>query len=76
MPGCYGMEMRRSAECTGTIQPPYYVTCVPTRAANHPSVFTITEKTPTRAFFWLKAPTSTFTFMTLLRHCAKLVFGK
>ena len=42
MPGCYGMEMRRSAECTGTIQPPYYVTCVPTRAANHPSVFTIT----------------------------------
>ena len=46
MPGCYGMEMRRSAECTGTIQPPYYVTCVPTRAANHPSVFTITEKVP------------------------------
>ena len=46
MPGCYGMEMRRSAECTGTIQPPYYVTCVLTRAANHPSVFTIKEKVP------------------------------
>ena len=26
--------------------------------------FTITEKAPTRAFFWLKAPTSTFTFKT------------
>ena len=29
---------------------------------------TITEKAPTRAFFWLKAPTSTFTFKTLLSH--------
>ena len=29
------------------------------------SVFTITEKAPTRAFSWLKAPTSTFTFKTL-----------
>ena len=28
------------------------------RAANDPSVSTITEKTPTRAFFWLKVPTS------------------
>ena len=36
-----------------------------------PSVFTITEKTPTRAFSWLKAPTSAFTFKTLLRHYAK-----
>ena len=26
---------------------------------------TITEKAPTRAFFWLKAPTSAFTFKTL-----------
>ena len=32
---------------------------------------TITEKAPTRAFFWLKAPTSAFTFKTLLRHYAK-----
>ena len=68
MPGCYGMEMRRSAECTGTIQPPYYMTWVPNRAANHPSVFPITEKAPTRAFFWLKAATTAFTFKTLLRH--------
>ena len=34
------------------------------------SVFTIPEKAPTRAFFWLKAPTSAFTFKTLLRHYA------
>ena len=32
---------------------------------------TITEKAPTRAFSWLKAPTSAFTFKTLLRHFAK-----
>ena len=46
-----------------------------TSAADDPSVsqsvFTITEKAPTRAFSWLKAPTSTFTFKTLLRHDAK-----
>ena len=34
-------------------------------------VFTITEKAPTRAFSWLKAPTSAFTFKTILRHYAK-----
>ena len=32
---------------------------------------TITEKAHTRAFSWLKAPTSAFTFKTLLRHYAK-----
>ena len=32
---------------------------------------TITEKAPTRAFSYLKAPTSAFTFKTLLRHYAK-----
>ena len=36
------------------------------RAANDPSVFKITEKAPTRAFSWLKVPTSAFTFKTLL----------
>ena len=38
-----------------------------TRAANDPSVFMIMEKapTPTRAFSWLKVPTSAFTFKTL-----------
>ena len=35
--------------------------------------FTITEKAPSRAFSWLKVPTSIFTFMTLLRHHAKRV---
>ena len=35
------------------------------------SVFTITEKAPTRAFSWLKAATTTFTFKTLLRHYAE-----
>ena len=31
---------------------------------------TITEKAPTRAFSWLKAATTAFTFKTLLRHYA------
>ena len=35
--------------------------------------FVITEKAPTRAFFWLKAATTAFTFKTLLRHYAKQV---
>ena len=45
--------------------------CFMIRAANDPSVLSITAKAPTRAFSWLKAPTSTFTFKTLLRHSAK-----
>ena len=40
------------------------------RAANDPSVFTITEKAPTSAFSWLKVPTSALAFKTLLRHHA------
>ena len=31
----------------------------------------ITEKAPTKAFSWLKAATTAFTFKTLLRHYAK-----
>ena len=34
-------------------------------------VFTITEKAPTRAFPWLKAPTSVFTIKKLLKHYTK-----
>ena len=34
-------------------------------------MFVITEKAPTRAFSWLKAVTTAFTFKTLLRHFAK-----
>ena len=45
------------------------------RAANDPSVFTITEKALTRALSWLKAPSSSFTFKTLLRHYAKRVLA-
>ena len=33
--------------------------------------FVIMEKAPTRAFSWLKAATTDFTFKTLLRHYAK-----
>ena len=42
---------------------------VGTRASNDPLVsllvFTIMEKVPSRAFSWLKAATTTFTFKTL-----------
>ena len=31
----------------------------------------VPQLVPTRAFSWLKAPTSAFTFKTLLRHYAK-----
>ena len=35
-------------------------------------VFTITEKAPTKTFYWLEAPTSTFTFKLFKsRHYAK-----
>ena len=37
---------------------------------------TITEKAPTRAFSWLKAATTAFTFETLLRHYAKRAFSR
>ena len=33
--------------------------------------FKITEKAPTRAFSWLKAATTAFTFKTLVRHYDK-----
>ena len=36
-------------------------------------MFVIKEKAPTRAFSWLKAATTAFTFKTLLRHYAKWV---
>ena len=41
------------------------------RSIGSTTVCTITEKAATRAFSWLKAPTSAFTFKTLLRHYAK-----
>ena len=43
------------------------------RSASKSSIwrFVITEKATTRAFSWLKAATTAFTFKTLLRHYAK-----
>ena len=45
--------------------------CFNISAADDPPVsqsdFTITEKAPTRAFSWLKVPTSAFTFIMLNR---------
>ena len=43
-------------------------THIVTRAANGPLVFTIMQKSHSRAFSWLKAPTSGYAFETLLRH--------
>ena len=46
---CYCPSQRRLA-------PPFIIALSrKTRALNDPSVFTITEKTPTEAFSWLKA---------------------
>ena len=46
---------------------------VVTTSASKSSIwrFVITEKAPTRAFSWLNAATTAFTFKTLLRHYAK-----
>ena len=48
-----------------TLPPPHYCS-VPTSASKS-SIrrFVITEKAPTRAFSWLKAATTAFTFKTL-----------
>ena len=48
-----------------------YITSAANRSIGSTTGCTITEKAPTRAFSWLKAPTSAFTFKTLLRHYAK-----
>ena len=49
------------------------VVCSTATSASKSSIqrFEITEKAPTRAFSWLKAATTAFTFKTLLRHYAK-----
>ena len=49
---------------------PLYPFCI---SASKSSIqkFVITEKVPTRAFYWLKVATTAFTFKTLLRHYAK-----
>ena len=73
----HGIRVARSAllysSYSGSRIPWHLVLC---SAPSVPQpVFTIMEKAPTRAFSWLKAPTSTFTFKTLLRHYAKPLNG-
>ena len=66
----YGaVQLRKSCNPPHTSPPRTTRGHVITRAANDPSVFTITEKAPTRAFSCLKV--DIFTFKTLLRHYAK-----
>ena len=50
-------------------KPPHIQHTVDTRAANAPSVFTITEMAPTRATSWLKEPTSGHYYDTKLNGC-------
>ena len=45
--------------------PPLWVTRRLELQTNHREDFTINEQVPTRAFSWLKAPASAFTFKTL-----------
>ena len=49
------------------------ITSAANRSTGSTTGCTITEKAPTRAFSWLKAATTAFTFKTLLRHYAKQV---
>ena len=44
----------------GTV--PMLLSIVIGRAANDPSIFTITDKIPIRTFFWWKTPSSAFMF--------------
>ena len=50
------------------VQLTHYLLVFQTKAIQR---FVITEKAPTRAYSWLKAATTAFTFKTLLRHYAK-----
>ena len=49
------------------------VDCELELATNLREIFTITEKAPIRTFSWLKAPTSTFTFTTMLNRPLNMV---
>ena len=61
---------RTRGDTSTSHQPPVTSSAADDPSVSH-SVFTITEKAPTRAFSWLKAPTRTLTFKTLLRQYAK-----
>ena len=62
-------QVSRCVQCA--VLPLCVITSAANRSIGSTTGFTITEKAPTRAFSWLKAPTSAFTFKTLLRHYAK-----
>ena len=57
--------------CVSYIQCAKQTTSAENRSIGSTTGCTITEKAPTRAFSWLKAATTAFTFKTLLRHYAK-----
>ena len=58
--------------CTGIVFVATYECVCSSASKRSIRRFIITEKAPTRAFSWLKAATTAFTFKTLLRHYAKL----
>ena len=71
--GRSGSPGTRGTSCHRTPRPGSWsivrvITSAPKRSIRR---FVITEKAPTRAFSWLKADTTAFTFKTLLRHYAK-----
>ena len=67
------MEKRISPTVTTTYWGSSHMMCTLLLVLQKSSIrrFVITEKAPTRAFSWLKAATTAFTFKTLLRHYAK-----
>ena len=65
------MVCSRVVVVAGTEWSPHPDTCTLVLQKVPSEGFVITEKAPTRAFPWLKAATTAFTFKTLLRHYAK-----
>ena len=57
----------------GTLRGNYFLVLFSAPSVSQSIFFTIMEKASIRAFSWLNAPTSAFTFKTLLRHYAKRV---
>ena len=54
-----------------TVSPTVSLSKRPSASKSFIRRFVITEKAPSRAFSWLKAATTAFTFKTLLRHYAQ-----
>ena len=67
-----GLGLVESCHVTTILTSDWSVSCsAANRSIGSTTGCTITEKAPTRAFSWLKAATTAFTFKTLLRHYAK-----